>query len=113
MVLDIHTPANRLITTPVNRVYPKLSIVPEPNIMRMTATAAVVIFPSSTEENALWYPFLTAAFTDAPCISSSLIRSLMIILASTAMPAERISPAIPGSVMVYWGTEIASTCSAI
>ena len=88
-------------------------MVPEPKNIRMAATAAVVMFPSRTEENAFLYPLLTACFTVILFLNSSLIRSLMIIFASTAIPAERISPAIPGSVIVYWGIEIASTCNDI
>ena len=113
MLLDIHTPASRLMITPVSSVYPKLSIVPEPNIIKMPATAAVVIFPSRTEENALWYPLFIARFTELPFFNSSLILSLIMMLASTAMPPDSISPAMPGRVIVYCGTEMARICSAI
>ena len=99
--------------TPVNRVYPKLSIVPDPKIIKIPATAAVVTFPSKTDENARLYPFLTAFLTEFPFFNSSLILSLIIIFASTAIPADKIKPAIPGSVIVYCGTEITRIWSAI
>ena len=51
-------------------------------------------------ERAFEKPASIAPLTDEPALSSSLIRANMITLASTAIPTERIIPAIPGSVRV-------------
>ena len=74
---------------------------------------ALVIFPSITELYARLYPARTASFKEAPSLSSSPILSLMITFASTAIPKDRIMPAIPGSVSVYWGTDIAKSCRQV
>ena len=88
-------------------------MVPEPKNIRIIATIALVKFPSSTEEKALLYPRLTASVSETPFPSSSPIRSLMIMLASTAIPMVSMIPAIPGSVSVYCGIEIASSCMEV
>ena len=93
-------PAKKLIISPVSKVYPKLNIEPEPNIISKIATIALVKFPSNTELNAFSYPFLMACLTLSPFAISSHIRSEIITLASTAIPNDKITPAIPGNVKV-------------
>ena len=51
-------------------------------------------------DNAFLYPDWIAPDTDLPRAISSLIRANVITLASTAIPIERIIPAIPGKVSV-------------
>ena len=48
-----------------------------------------------------------------PLAISSLILSEIITLASTAIPSDKIIPAIPGNVKVNCGAEIAKSCNAI
>lgn len=55
-------------------------------------------------ESAFLKPVAIADLTDTPLASSSLIRALMITLASTAIPIPRIIPAIPGNVNVKLNT---------
>ena len=87
-------------TTPIASVIANPLIVPVPNMPRTRAAIRVVTLPSMIADSALWKPPLTACFTDLPSASSSLIRVNMITLASTAIPTDRITPAIPGSVSV-------------
>ena len=47
-------------------------------------------------------PALTAVLTVLPTPNSSLIRVKIMTFASTAIPIDRIIPAIPGSVSVMW-----------
>ena len=87
-------------TTPIASVIANPLIVPVPNIPSTRAAISVVTLPSMIADRALWKPPFTACFTDLPSASSSLIRVNMITLASTAIPTDRITPAIPGSVSV-------------
>ena len=87
-------------TTPIASVIANPLIVPVPNIPSTRAAISVVTLPSMMADRALWKPPFTACFTDLPSASSSLIRVNMITLASTAIPTDRITPAIPGSVSV-------------
>ena len=66
----------------------------------MRAVRRVVILESSTVQRDLSYPASIAARGDFPARSSSLILSNMTIFQSTAIPIERTSPAMPGSVSV-------------
>ena len=64
-------------------------------------------------ENALEKPFITASLTVLPSASSSLIRSNIITLASTAIPIESIIPDIPGKVNVMFNPFINISSKAI
>ena len=91
-----------LITTPIRSVVPKPLIVPVPKSIRITAAMIVVMFESITAERALLKPESTEERTVFPFLSSSLIHAKIITFASTAIPIERIIPAIPGSVRLIW-----------
>ena len=71
-----------------------------PITISTNAAIRVVILPSMMADNALAKPDLIAESTVIPARSSSLIRANMITFASTAIPTDRMIPAIPGSVMV-------------
>ena len=60
----------------------------------------VVKWLSKTAEKARWKPTRTAARIVLPFQSSSLMRSKISTLASTAIPIESTKPAMPGSVSV-------------
>ena len=82
------------------RVLAKPLTVPVP-IRRSTIPAIIVVtFPSMIAERALSKPSLTADLTVFPAPISSLIRVNMITFASTAIPIDRMIPAIPGNVSV-------------
>ena len=65
-----------------------------------TAAIRVVTLPSTMADRAFWKPILMADFTVLPVAISSRIRAKMITLASTAIPMDRMIPAIPGKVRV-------------
>jgi len=52
------------------------------------------------EGHARFHPSSMAVASDLPARNSSLTRSKISTLASTAMPIERINPVIPASVSV-------------
>ena len=87
-------------TIPRASVMAKPLIVPVPLRYRTAAAINVVILPSITAESALPKPILMASRTFLPAAISSLIRVKIMTLASTAIPTERMIPAIPGSVSV-------------
>ena len=60
----------------------------------------VVIFESRIDGQACSNPESMALTNDRPWCNSSLMRAKMRTLASTAMPMERMNPAIPASVSV-------------
>ena len=68
--------------------------------------------PSTIADNAFSYPIFMAAFTDLPAPISSRIRAKIITLASTAIPMDRIIPAIPGKVKVISNSHSANTVNA-
>ena len=74
--------------------------VPEPMNPSTMAAINVVKFPSQIAENAFSNPILMADCTVLPVASSSLILAKIITLASTAIPIDRMIPAIPGRVSV-------------
>ena len=74
--------------------------VPEPINQRTPAAISVVIFPSRIADWAFLKPVSIADLTVFPFASSSRILAKMITLASTAIPMERMIPAIPGKVNV-------------
>ena len=97
-----------VITIAVNmeRMIPRASvaanplIVPEPMMPKTAAAISVVTFPSTMADAAFLNPVSIADFTVLPFASSSLIRANMITLASTAIPIDKMIPAIPGRVNV-------------
>ena len=90
---------------PTDKVTAKPWIGPLPICDRTTAAMKVVMLASSTARNALAKPARTAAAGDLPARNSSLMRSKMITLASTAMPTVRITPAMLGRVSVKPSTD--------
>src|ERR1035437_730739 len=66
------------------------------------------MFESLIDVQALEKPNSIAVSCDLPCLNSSFILSKIKMLASTAMPIERIKPAIPERVKVipYGVTEL-------
>ena len=87
-------------TIPRASVCAKPLTVPEPMKPSTAAAISVVIFPSRIAESAFWKPIFIEDFTVLPVAISSRIRAKIITLASTAIPIDRIIPAIPGSVRV-------------
>jgi hypothetical protein len=85
---------------PIARVTAKPRTGPVPNWKRTKAVSSVVSCASTIAESAWPKPSLTATRGLRPAASSSRMRSKISTLASTAMPMERISPAMPGSVSV-------------
>ena len=65
-----------------------------------------VILPSKIAAKLVLLPVRMAPSKVLPALSSSLMRSLVIILASTPIPMERITPAMPGKVRVKLGTKL-------
>ncbi len=87
-------------TIPKIRVCANPLMEPLPKINRTSAAIRVVMLPSKIAERALSKPIFSEDFTVFPVASSSRIRAKMITLASTAIPMERMIPAIPGNVRV-------------
>ena len=67
---------------------------------RMAQVMSVEILPSKIDDHARRNPSSIADDSIFPCRSSSLSRSKIRTFASTAMPIERMKPAIPDSVNV-------------
>ena len=88
------------ITIPSASVCAKPFMVPEPIKPSTAAAISVVILPSRMAERAFWKPILIEDFTVLPVAISSRIRAKIITLASTAIPIDRMIPAIPGRVRV-------------
>ncbi len=74
--------------------------VPEPKSPSTRAAIRVVMFPSTMADMAFLNPISMEVETVFPVAISSLIRPKITTLASTAIPMERIIPAIPGRVRV-------------
>ena len=112
----INTRIKFLLTTiPVNRLtnIPIASVAANPRarpncgknvqlngLNKMKQVSNVVKFASRIESHARPKPSSIATGHDLPERNSSLMRSNIRILLSTAMPIERIKPAMPGSVSV-------------
>ena len=90
----------REIIIPMAKVVAKPFTVPEPRIYSTAAAIRVVMLPSKIADRAFSNPALMAFSTEFPAPISSLIRVKIITLASTAIPMDRIIPAIPGKVRV-------------
>ena len=100
MILVTTSAVNIDTTIPSASVYAKPFTLPVPIIPSTNAATSVVTFPSIIADNAFWKPTLSADFTFLPTLNSSLTRAKIITFASTAIPIERMIPAIPGSVNV-------------
>ena len=98
--LVIKSAVNIESTTPRARVTAKPFTVPVPIIPRTAAAISVVTFPSMMAESALWKPLPTECQIFFPSLISSRIRAKTMTFASTAIPIERMIPAIPGRVSV-------------
>ena len=74
--------------------------VPVPIKYSTAAAISVVTLPSMIADSAFWKPIFIEDFTVFPVAISSRIRAKIITFASTAIPMERMMPAMPGSVSV-------------
>ena len=91
---------NTEVTIPMANVTPKPLTGPVPNQINIVAVIKVVRFASMIVEKALAYQPSRGFAEPLPDLSSSLIRSKIKILASTAMPMVRTRAAMPGRVKV-------------
>ena len=73
---------------------------PVPNWNKISEVIKVVTFASTIAEKAFSNPSSTAVLVALHNLNSSLILSNINTFASTAIPMERINPAIPGKVKV-------------
>ena len=87
-------------TIPSASVWANPLTVPDPFSPRTSAAINVVTLPSTIADSAFLNPTSIAERTVFPDAISSLIRAKMITFASTAIPIDRIIPAIPGNVSV-------------
>ena len=86
------------VMIPSTRVVAKPLTGPVPKKKRTAPVMIVVRLPSMIAEYAFLKPSLIASIKPLPPRNSSLIRSKMMTLASTAIPIVSTIPAIPGSV---------------
>src|SRR5579883_3221402 len=93
---EMSTPMKRVEAKPTMMLAAKVL----PNQYRMAQVIMVETLESRIEGQARAKPASTAAAIERPARSSSLVRSKIRMLASTAMPIERINPAMPASVKV-------------
>lgn len=86
--------------TPRTKVSANPSIKLEPNQKRIIPVMMLEILESRIESHARENPSFIEVEISLPCLNSSLVLSAIRILASTAIPIERINPAIPAAVSV-------------
>ena len=91
---------NILIRTPRPRVSAKPFTEEVPSQNKTMAVIILEMFESRIESQARANPSCIASFKCFPLASSSRILSKMRMLASTAIPIERINPARPAAVRV-------------
>ncbi len=95
---------NILMNTPINNIVAKPTMILAPKLLPKKYNTAqeiiVATFESRIEGQARFQPTAIAEDNDRPSRSSSLTRSKTRMLASAAMPIERINPAIPARVSV-------------
>src|SRR3989344_187442 len=91
---------NILIKTPIPKVRAKPLTTLVPIQKRITEVIRLDMFESRMEGHARLKPSVTAAKISLSFFSSSLVLSKIRIFASTAIPIERINPAIPAAVKV-------------
>jgi len=99
-LLVIKIAENILTKTPTIRVKANPLTKLVPNAKRITLTIKVLELLSRIEGQALLTPSSTLAKKLAPLFLSSRILEKIKIFASTAIPIERIKPAIPAKVRV-------------
>ena len=75
---------------------------PVPKAYSTIPVIIVVKFESKIAEKALLYPSASDREMDLPARSSSLMRSKISTLASTAIPSVSTNPAIPERVSTEW-----------
>ena len=106
---------NMLTATPMARVManPRTNDAPNwsPNQNRIAQVMNVATFESRIEGQARLKPMSMAVLKGRPRRNSSFMRSKMRMLASTAIPIERMKAAIPESVRVTG--QILKTASVI
>ena len=90
--MDTRTPTINVTAKPLTN--------PVPIIIKMKAVIREETFPSRIDVQARLNPSSMALKIFRPRLISSLVRSKIKILASTAIPMERTNPAMPGSVSV-------------
>ena len=86
--------------TPSPKTSAKPWMIEVPNQKRMTAVIIEEILESRIEGHARPKPSLIASDEFLPERNSSLMRSKIRMLASTAIPIERMNPAMPAAVSV-------------
>ena len=90
--------------TPIARVNANPFTILVPQKYKIAQVIIVVIFESKILVNALSNPELIAVNNVLPAFNSSFVLSKIKILASTAIPIDKIKPAIPASVKVTENT---------
>ncbi len=103
---------NMLAIIPIAKVNanPLIMLVPSQN--RITQVISEETFESRIDVHALLNPSSTAPAKLLPAFNSSFVLSKIKMFASTAMPIERINPAMPAKVRVTGiNLKIASTTS--
>ena len=90
--------ANSEVRIPIISVVAKPRIRPVPKMNRIIPVRKVVTLESIMDDNAFLNPSVTANLKFLPNASSSLIRSKISTLASTAIPMDNTIPAMPGMV---------------
>ena len=90
------TPSASVIAKPFTKLAPK----EEPNQKRIRLVMRVAMFESRMEGQARFQPRSIAWNSVLPLRNSSFKRSNIRMLASRALPVDRIRPAIPGKVSV-------------
>ncbi|OPZ57006.1 MAG: hypothetical protein BWY87_01719 [Deltaproteobacteria bacterium ADurb.Bin510] len=91
---------NMLTATPSASTKAKPFTGPEPKLPRKKQVIRVQALESRIDGNARLKPASMPARSVLPSFSSSLRRSKIRMFASTAMPIERMKPAMPGRVSV-------------
>ena len=103
------TAVNRVVPIPIINVTAKPLMGPIPTRNKINAVKKVVILPSRIADKECLKPSSTASAKPFPARNSSLIRSYIITLASTAIPSVNTIPAIPGKVKVELNPAIKPT----
>jgi hypothetical protein len=91
--------------TPIARATAKPLTGPVPIKYKIEAVIKEEIFESLIEDQALLNPDSSACLGFLPHLFSSFILSKIKILASTAIPIDKINPAIPARVKVIGGSK--------
>src|SRR5699024_1616076 len=96
--LDKNTAVTNIIKIPSNNIVAKPLTELSPKKNSTAAAITVVNCASTIVKNELLFAFLYACLSVRPILSSSLIRSYIMILASTAIPTPSTNAAKPGNV---------------